>query len=141
MCIGKALTGGYMTFSAVLTDNEVADVISNGYPGAFMHGPTFMGNPLACAIARASTELLLSCGWDKKSEGDRRTAETGAGTGRRIAASGGCARIGSHRGYRSEGARGHGLHAEAFFVEEGVWVRPFGKLVYIMPPFIIHLKS
>lgn len=136
MCIGKGLTAGYLTMSAVMTTKEVADTISNGEARVLMHGPTFMGNPLACAIAIESLRLLES--QDMQS---------------RVAHIHDIIAIGLERAksspkvkeVRSLGSIGVIEMKEAVDVGEfqkkcvaaGIWVRPFGRLVYIMPPYII----
>lgn len=135
MLIGKAITGGYMTFSAVVTSTKVADMISSSQSGVMMHGPTFMGNPLACAIAVASVKLLLESPWQKRiSEIETIMKERLAAAADRpytadIRVLGGIGVIETKEPIDTGRYQKH-------CVARGAWIRPFGHNAYIMPPYL-----
>ena len=140
MCVGKALTGGYLSLAATLTSREIAEAICTGTPGVFMHGPTFMANPLACTAGLTSLKLLLESPWQERISMIEQELESGLAICRT------CKHV---RDVRVLGAIGvvellEPVDLEKIqprLVEAGVWVRPFNRLIYLMPPFIINTKD
>ena len=140
MCVGKALTGGYLSLAATLTSQKISDGISANGNGALMHGPTFMGNPLACSIAVASINLLLSTPWKERVNNIEQHLKQELSS---------CSAYPHIADARVLGGIGvvemrepvNMATIQKRFVDKSVWIRPFGKLIYTMPPYIIEKQD
>ena len=140
LCLGKAITGGYMTFATTVTNKHIAETISESDAGMFMHGPTFMANPLAANVAVASIKLLLSSPWKTRIKKIEEQLKIELSK---------CNELNCVKSVRVLGAIGvvetvkpvNLPIIQKLFVEQGVWIRPFGKLIYLMPPYIISERE
>lgn len=136
MCLGKAITGGTMSFAATLTTQEIATSISRGEASCFMHGPTFMANPLACAVANASLDLLEHSDWKRQVDGINKGLKSLLEPAKALAYVEDVRVLGAIGVIQVTQAVDLGV-IQKMFVAEGIWVRPFGKLVYVMPPYVM----
>ena len=136
MCLGKALTGGHLSFAAVIASGEVARRIGSGEPGLFMHGPTFMGNPLACAAACASLDLLADGEWRDRVAGIARQMEVELAPAKALPGVADVRVLGAiaviEMDHEVSADRAHPISRES-----GVWLRPFGRNIYAMPPYVL----
>lgn len=140
MCLGKALSAGYITLAATLCNDKVSDGISQGPANIFMHGPTYMANPLACAVANASIDLLFSQDWQSRVNNIAQQLKQELML---------CKKMAGVADVRVLGAIGvvemeNKLDAQTLipqFIEKGVWLRPFGNIIYLTPPFIISSED
>jgi len=140
LCVGKALTGGFMSLAATLCTDKVAKGICEGEAGVFMHGPTFMGNPLACQIANASIAILKRNEWPNQVARIETGLKAGLNAARDLENVADVSVLGAI-GVIELHEPVHMPTVQPMFVEEGVWVRPFGKLIYVLPPFVISDDS
>ena len=140
MCLGKTLSAGYISFAATLCSQQIAETICNGEAGVFMHGPTYMGNPLACAVSARSIDLLLENDWATQVKAINKTLRLELEP---------CRALDKVSDVRVLGAIGVVELTEPAdlkvlqprFVDKGIWLRPFGNLVYMMPPYIINAEE
>jgi adenosylmethionine-8-amino-7-oxononanoate aminotransferase len=135
MCIGKAMTGGYLSMAATLCTAEVAEGVCRGEPGALMHGPTFMANPLAAAVSLASTRLLLETSWHSNIRRIEASLVSGLGPARSLDAVHDVRVLGAIGVIETVNALPVD-QVQRVLVDRGVWLRPFGRLLYTMPPYV-----